>query len=162
MSNDIIGNILVCAPSNAAVDELALRVLENGLLGTDGVTYFPKIVRLGQLESIHPKVQKISLDSLFQKAIENESSTYFETKMKLQEIRKKRKDFVKILSDISNEIKVLTNQIEKLRESTKEDNDDIKKKSSRLNQLFKSQQEYQYKMKQLEPLEKDLVSILIL
>lgn len=78
--------ILVCAPSNTAVDELIMRVLESGLQGkplpgmdsgkpalsgkggfVDGnrVRYVPSIVRVGQSDSIRPELRNvISLDAL--------------------------------------------------------------------------------------------------
>ena len=39
--------ILVCAPSNAAADELLQRVMLAGFVGNDGRTYFPNVVRIG-------------------------------------------------------------------------------------------------------------------
>mmetsp|Transcript_12749 Transcript_12749/g.46633 ORF Transcript_12749/g.46633 Transcript_12749/m.46633 type:complete len:878 (+) Transcript_12749:157-2790(+) len=57
--------ILVTAPSNAAVDELAMRLLSQGVLGADGIPYTPSVVRVGL--SIHPSLEHISLDSLVEK-----------------------------------------------------------------------------------------------
>ena len=37
--------LLVCAPSNAAADELLQRVMGGGFIGNDGRTYFPNVVR---------------------------------------------------------------------------------------------------------------------
>ena len=75
--------ILVCAPSNTAVDELIMRVLESGLqhksisgpdtplTGKGGFVdgnrnrYVPSIVRVGQSDSIRPELRNvISLDAL--------------------------------------------------------------------------------------------------
>lgn len=39
--------VLVCAPSNAAVDELCKRVMQKGLLMADGVYATPHVVRIG-------------------------------------------------------------------------------------------------------------------
>lgn len=39
--------VLIVAPSNAAVDELVLRLCEAGVPGTDGRPFFPKVVRIG-------------------------------------------------------------------------------------------------------------------
>jgi hypothetical protein len=38
--------ILVCAPSNAAVDEIAYRLLRDGLWNTKGENYTPSIIRI--------------------------------------------------------------------------------------------------------------------
>ncbi|KAG7380514.1 hypothetical protein PHYPSEUDO_007072 [Phytophthora pseudosyringae] len=46
--------VLVAAPSNAAVDELVVRVLSEGLFdGEKGESYRPRIVRVGRPESSH-------------------------------------------------------------------------------------------------------------
>ena len=37
--------LLVCAPSNAAADELLQRVMTGGFIGNDGNVYFPNVVR---------------------------------------------------------------------------------------------------------------------
>lgn len=58
--------ILVCAPSNAALDEMAARLMY-GMLDKSGNVYSPidgSIVRFGAQRIIHPIVQLISLDSL--------------------------------------------------------------------------------------------------
>ena len=66
------GRILVCAPSNAAVDEIARRLL-SGIHDVRGQTYRPKIVRLGTT-SIHPDVKAVSLDVLTEQALQNDVS----------------------------------------------------------------------------------------
>lgn len=48
--------VLVAAPSNAAVDELVLRLLSEGLFdGATGKTYKPRIVRVGRPESLQQR-----------------------------------------------------------------------------------------------------------
>lgn len=39
--------VLIVAPSNAAVDELVLRLCQDGVPGPDGGVYFPRVVRVG-------------------------------------------------------------------------------------------------------------------
>lgn len=39
--------VLVVAPSNAAVDELVLRLCQEGVPGADGGVFYPKVVRVG-------------------------------------------------------------------------------------------------------------------
>ncbi|KAK9461751.1 SEN1 N terminal-domain-containing protein [Lipomyces oligophaga] len=53
--------ILVCAPSNAAVDELVLR-LKGGIRNSTGSLFFPKIVRLGRSDIINPAVRDLTLE----------------------------------------------------------------------------------------------------
>jgi senataxin len=48
---------MVCAPSNAAIDEIIKRVLENGLISENGDLIRPKIVRVGVLD--HTSCQEI-------------------------------------------------------------------------------------------------------
>ncbi|KAI7884330.1 hypothetical protein K492DRAFT_143014 [Lichtheimia hyalospora FSU 10163] len=59
------GKILVCAPSNAAVDEIAKR-LKDGIMTSKGVVK-PKVVRIGTSESVNASVKDILLDRLIEK-----------------------------------------------------------------------------------------------
>ncbi|CEM39177.1 unnamed protein product [Vitrella brassicaformis CCMP3155] len=55
--------ILVCAPSNAAVDEVACRVLRDGLFTPGGSRWDPNIVRVGHPERItRPELKSYSLE----------------------------------------------------------------------------------------------------
>eukprot|EP00026_Physarum_polycephalum_P000365 Phypoly_transcript_00365.p1 GENE.Phypoly_transcript_00365~~Phypoly_transcript_00365.p1 ORF type:complete len:928 (+),score=171.75 Phypoly_transcript_00365:2260-5043(+) len=54
--------ILLCAPSNGAVDEIVMRVMSDGLLNSDGVKYTPSIVRVGP--GAHKDVTAVTLDAL--------------------------------------------------------------------------------------------------
>ncbi|KAI4312515.1 hypothetical protein MLD38_037321 [Melastoma candidum] len=56
--------VLVCAPSNSALDEIVLRVLNSGIRDEDGHAYNPKIVRIGL--KAHHSVQAVSMDHLVQ------------------------------------------------------------------------------------------------
>lgn len=55
--------ILLCAPSNAAVDEIVLR-LKHGIFTDKGEKYIPKIVRMGMSDAINVNVQDVTLDAL--------------------------------------------------------------------------------------------------
>jgi senataxin len=55
---------MVCAPSNAAVDEITLRVAKEGLWNRDGNVFVPSIVRVGVAASISEEARKYSVDSL--------------------------------------------------------------------------------------------------
>ena len=54
--------ILVCAPSNAAVDEILNRISECGLLDGQLNRYNPDIIRLGGLRNLSDS--QMSLDNL--------------------------------------------------------------------------------------------------
>jgi senataxin len=55
-------HVLVCAPSNAALDEVVLRILQHGLLDGTGQRYDPSIVRIGV--NVHHSVKSVSLEKL--------------------------------------------------------------------------------------------------
>ncbi|KAJ2738716.1 hypothetical protein GGI20_006230, partial [Coemansia sp. BCRC 34301] len=69
--------LLICAPSNAAVDEIVKR-LKSGIRNDDGETFFPSVVRVGQSDSISSTVRDTTLDFLMDKAL-NAFSTDGET-----------------------------------------------------------------------------------
>ncbi|CAM6095945.1 unnamed protein product [Calypogeia fissa] len=56
--------ILVCAQSNAAVDEIVARICKNGLYGVDGQFFKPVVVRVGTLKSVHPRSLPVYIDTL--------------------------------------------------------------------------------------------------
>ncbi|XP_061373164.1 probable helicase MAGATAMA 3 isoform X2 [Gastrolobium bilobum] len=67
--------VLVCAPSNSALDEIVLRVLNGGVHDENDHAYCPKIVRIG-LKS-HHSIKSVALDELVKqkRANANKSST---------------------------------------------------------------------------------------
>ncbi|CAI5731648.1 unnamed protein product [Peronospora farinosa] len=54
-------HILVTAPSNAAVDNIVSKVIEEGFCDGEGRRYFPKIVRVGR--GLSANVQSVGLDN---------------------------------------------------------------------------------------------------
>merc|ERR1711972_327979 len=58
----LCSQVLVCAPSNSALDEIVQRILVKGLLNAQGRRYKPSLVRLG-LNS-HPSILSVSLESI--------------------------------------------------------------------------------------------------
>jgi senataxin len=60
--------MLVCAPSNAAVDEIAKR-LKDGVYDSEGRKFVPKVVRVGAESAVHPSVSDIFLDTLVEKVL---------------------------------------------------------------------------------------------
>eukprot|EP00854_Cymbomonas_tetramitiformis_P017674 gene17674-21055_t len=55
-------HVLVCAPSNSALDEIVHRVITFGLTDLNGNRYTPSIVRIGV--KCHHSVSSVSMDSL--------------------------------------------------------------------------------------------------
>ncbi|PKI50261.1 probable helicase MAGATAMA 3 [Punica granatum] len=59
--------VLVCAPSNSALDEIVLRVLNAGIRDEDDRAYNPKIVRIGL--KAHHSIQAVSMDHLVEQKL---------------------------------------------------------------------------------------------
>ncbi|XP_038985729.1 uncharacterized protein LOC103713146 isoform X2 [Phoenix dactylifera] len=62
------GRVLICAQSNAAVDELVSRVSQ-GLYGNDGKLYKPYIVRVGNAKTVHPSSLPYFIDTLVEQRL---------------------------------------------------------------------------------------------
>ncbi|KAK1300878.1 putative helicase MAGATAMA 3 [Acorus calamus] len=60
-------HVLVCAPSNSALDEIVLRVLHTGIRDENDHVYNPKIVRIGLKP--HHSVQAVSMDNLVEQKL---------------------------------------------------------------------------------------------
>jgi hypothetical protein len=65
------GRALVCAQSNAAVDELVSR-LNEGLYGADGKLYRPYIVRVGNAKTVHSNSMPFFIDTLVEQRLSDE------------------------------------------------------------------------------------------
>ncbi|CAN8100170.1 unnamed protein product [Discula destructiva] len=63
--------LLVCAPSNAAVDELVLR-LKQGVKTMSGNLHQINVLRLGRTDAINAQVKDVTLDELVNSAMEAE------------------------------------------------------------------------------------------
>ena len=63
VSSSTSKKLLVCAPSNAAVDELVMRFKE-GVKSLDGTFHRPSVVRLGRSDAINTKVVDVTLEEL--------------------------------------------------------------------------------------------------
>ncbi|KAF5781649.1 putative P-loop containing nucleoside triphosphate hydrolase, DNA2/NAM7 helicase, helicase [Helianthus annuus] len=59
--------VLVCAPSNSALDEIVLRLLSTGIRDENDHAYAPKIVRIGL--KAHHSVQAVSMDYLVEQKL---------------------------------------------------------------------------------------------
>lgn len=84
--------ILVCAPSNAAIDELAHRI-RDGYIGPQGKSHSVKIVRIGTDQAINASVKDISLDYLIEQKLGGEPS-----------------------KDVSNEIRQIQKEVELIKQ----------------------------------------------
>lgn len=66
------GRILICAQSNAAVDELVSRISTEGLYGCDGLIYKPYLVRVGNVKTVHPNSLPYFIDTLVDQRVVEE------------------------------------------------------------------------------------------
>lgn len=65
--------LLVCAPSNAAVDELVLR-LKQGVKTMNGTHHQINVLRLGRTDAINTQVKDVTLDELVKSDMEAEAN----------------------------------------------------------------------------------------
>ncbi|PFH38630.1 hypothetical protein BESB_009720 [Besnoitia besnoiti] len=88
--------ILICAPSNAAVDEIAERVLTHGLFHPmTGEKLAPTCLRIGNVDRVRESVQSIALDVQVKRLRglqESQLETSFQAS--LQELREKKKALI--------------------------------------------------------------------
>ncbi|XP_024633064.1 uncharacterized protein [Medicago truncatula] len=56
--------VLICAQSNAAVDELVSRISSHGLYGSNGKMYKPYLVRVGNAKTVHPNSLPFFIDTI--------------------------------------------------------------------------------------------------
>ncbi|KAG8380280.1 hypothetical protein BUALT_Bualt07G0176900 [Buddleja alternifolia] len=66
------GRILICAQSNAAVDELVARVSSEGLYGCNGKMYKPYLVRVGNAKTVHTNSLPFFIDTLVENRLGEE------------------------------------------------------------------------------------------
>lgn len=69
------GRFLICAQSNAAVDEIVSRITTEGLVGIDGLTYKPYLVRVGNAKTVHPNSLPFFIDTLVDQRLAEEKAT---------------------------------------------------------------------------------------
>jgi senataxin len=109
--------IMICAPSNAAVDHIVKRISQEGLIDGEGNTVRPAILRMGIVENPDPDVRRVSLDNLCeQRLLENKETARKLNSMTTVQIKDK-------IVGLDKEIKHLGRREEKkeeLREKTKE------------------------------------------
>lgn len=66
-------HVLVCAPSNSALDEIVYRIIHSGLSDARGDTYIPSIVRVGVQP--HHSIHSVSMESLIRGRMESTERT---------------------------------------------------------------------------------------
>ncbi|XP_010462744.1 PREDICTED: uncharacterized protein LOC104743346 [Camelina sativa] len=74
------GRVLICAQSNAAVDELVSRISSLGIYGGDGKMFKPYLVRVGNAKTVHPNSLPFFLDTLVDQRLGEERMRINESK----------------------------------------------------------------------------------
>lgn len=97
--------ILLCAPSNAAIDEVAKRLME-GVCDSEGRQVVPNIVRVGADKAINVSVKEVSIDFLVDQKLGSEKSA-------------------SDLQDVNNEIGVLRADLVKVKELKQAKQDEL-------------------------------------
>ncbi|KAI8603170.1 AAA domain-containing protein [Dissophora ornata] len=94
-----VGRILVCAPSNAAIDEIVKRLI-GGIRNTLGEMFTPKVVRVGTLETVNAEVKDVALDTLIAKELESNSSSKEEFQSAAQSMASMREKMRQLQQDL--------------------------------------------------------------
>lgn len=92
--------VLLCAQSNAAVDELVSRISSEGLYGSDGKMYKPYLVRVGNAKTVHPNSLPFFIDTLVDHRFAEERMNSFDAKNDLQSSMALRAGLEKIVDSI--------------------------------------------------------------
>ena len=64
--------VLICAQSNAAVDELVARISSGGIYGSNGKMYKPYLVRVGNAKTVHASSLPFFIDTLVDQRVAEE------------------------------------------------------------------------------------------
>ncbi|KAH7418017.1 SEN1 N terminal-domain-containing protein [Cadophora sp. MPI-SDFR-AT-0126] len=122
--------LLICAPSNAAVDELVVRLME-GVQPLNGPRQKINVIRIGRSDAINAAVKEVMLDELVQKKLEGVDGE----KNKLLNEREKLHKDAALIKERLNVIRPLMDEAHKLNDSKKERDlrrefDDLKRKQA--------------------------------
>ena len=143
--------ILICTPSNYAIDEIIIRIIEKGLQTRGGQLLHPKIIRMGVMDKIkHSKVRDCCLSVL----AENELKS-----LKIDSIYNKEQDHY---VNIHEQIRELTTQIDRLRimlkgKPSQEIRNLLDKKHLLIEQVVHRKSQKLEKKKNLEEIEERLI-----
>ncbi len=97
--------ILVCAHSNAAVDELLERLLAGGFCDVAGAMYRPGIVRVGAEEALSERVRKVWVEELAARLLKLSPSDWqmerYNKNQRLVQLRRQVEQFKMALDEVS-------------------------------------------------------------
>ncbi|KAF8895534.1 SEN1 N terminal-domain-containing protein [Infundibulicybe gibba] len=103
--------VLLCAPSNAAIDEIAHRIKE-GYRGSERQSNAAKVVRLGTDKSMNISVRDISLDYLVDQRLDTDRQATTDTgseiralRQEIQSVKQTRQEKIQELDQIQDPIR---------------------------------------------------------
>ncbi|XP_027122644.1 uncharacterized protein [Coffea arabica] len=94
------GRILICAQSNAAVDELVSRISTEGLYGCDGLIYKPYLVRVGNIRTVHPNSLPYFIDTLVDQRVVEETANDGKTEIGVDSVSVLRSNLERLVDQI--------------------------------------------------------------
>lgn len=88
---------MICAPSNAAIDEIIVRILKKGLLDRDANVFKPNILRLGVTseKKQNEEISEVTLEHILKKGLCNTDSAEFKQHM-LTKIETCKKELMEV------------------------------------------------------------------
>ncbi|CAK3898048.1 Hypothetical predicted protein [Lecanosticta acicola] len=93
--------LMVCAPSNAAIDEIVIR-LKDGIKTKDGKEHKINVVRIGKSDAINAKVQDVTMDELVAKKQGSGNEKDQKAREQSSEVFRKHKEISDQLKELYN------------------------------------------------------------
>ncbi|KAG9248055.1 SEN1 N terminal-domain-containing protein [Calycina marina] len=124
--------LLICAPSNAAVDELVVRLME-GVKPLNGPLRKINVIRIGRSEAINDGVKAVMLDELVRKQLERdtgENNKLIQDRDKLHEEAGKIKERLNVIRPQMDTCRATQNKTEEL--NLQREFDSLKRKQAQI------------------------------
>lgn len=116
-------HILICAPSNYAVDEIILRIIHRGIFDQAGARVVPKVVRLGVTDkSKSDDIKRVTAEFLAEKEVRKQRGKAAPPPG--LQVASRSPQNGKLLSELRNELEDIDEQLRFLVESGKGDSTD--------------------------------------
>lgn len=106
--------ILVCAPSNAAIDEVCKRLME-GVLSPHGGRIHPNIVRIGIESSVNMAVKDVALDNIVEARVSTESQRKDGGGTDLAKIQNELEEVKRLIKEKQDEIQSIKGNDQKMK-----------------------------------------------
>lgn len=140
--------LLVCAPSNAAVDEIATRLLQRGVweLSADGqrmerrLLARGRLLRVGVTDNCSPLLRSITLDEMLRVASEDSKTASLESK---------NEKYRNILNETNLKLQHVLDKIEGVRKEL-DSNGGLPETKTHLRELKEKRDSYQARIKELK------------